>query len=914
MSLASGTRLGSYEIVAPIGAGGMGEVYRAKDTRLDRDVAIKVLPESFALDADRVARFTREAQVLASLNHPNIAAIYGIEEQGSTRALVMELVEGEDLSAHIARGAIPLAESLPIAKQIAEALEAAHEQGIIHRDLKPQNIKVRADGTVKVLDFGLAKAIDASGLSGGNAMNSPTLTARATQLGMIIGTAAYMSPEQARGRAVDKRADIWAFGAVLYEMLTGARAFKGDDVSDTLASVLKDTPDLAAMPSTTPMRLRNLVQRCLERDIKMRLRDIGEARVELARIESGAPATGVVTETADESTVAAPRGRSWQGGRSRTLMAIGGLIVAGLALLSPGTAWMRRMLSPEPSVNAGVTQVSVTLPPGDEISESNRRPLAIATDGRRLVYAGQRDGKSQLFVRELDDRTPRSIDGTDGAGAPFFSPDGQWVGFFAAGKLRKVAANGAGVTSLADAPANRGGVWAPDGFIYYAPANSGGIWRVPENGGAAAEVFAQDASRGEISLRWPSFVVDGTLLFGVWTGPGNDEHNVAVQKIGGERHFLVKGGDAPAYAPGPGLLAYSRLGEVFVVSWRPGQTDFGKAVPMPSKEHTNDTRGAEGAGNFALSADGTFAFLPGGRTRNGCRLVWVDRLGRTEAVPGPDRDFENATLSPDGTRAAVQIREAMTSQWIYDTARSTLVPTATNSGSDQSAVWTPDGTRLIYRGTRAGQRNLYVRPVDGSMPEARLTAKPGVTQGPSSVSPDGMWLVFNEASAKEIGGSGVWMMRLAGDRTPKRAFDPPGGEAGAQVSPDGKWMAFYAPVGPRTEVFVTSFPVTGARRQISTDGGAEPLWSRDGHELYYQNRTKFMVSTVTIGAAFSASVPRTLYEGSFLPTVNGNTPYSVSKDGTRFLRVQQIDPDNALTRIDLVFNWFATLKPLGSGK
>ena len=902
MSLPAGTRFGPYEIVAPLGAGGMGEVYRAKDTKLNRDVAIKVLPDVFAQDADRLARFTREAQTLASLNHPNIAQIFGIEESASTRALVMELVEGEDLSTHIARGAIPLAEALPLARQIADALEAAHDLGIVHRDLKPANIKVRADGTVKVLDFGLAKAMDPTGTSVSGAMNSPTMTARATQMGMILGTAAYMSPEQARGKAVDKRADIWAFGVVLFEMLTGERAFKGDEISDVLAAVLRQDIEWTALPASTPPRLRRLLERCLDRDPKSRLRDIGEARVEIGKIESGAPESGITNIAATVPAVSPRR--------------IVPLLITTAVVAIAATFFLTRWLLPA-AVTAGgpVVHVGVALPDGDEVGSANLLPVALSDDGTRVAYIGLHNGKDLLYIRALTESAPRALDGTEGSEAPFFSPDGQWIAFFAGSKLRKIAVGGAALQPLADAPAERGGAWGADGYIYFAPINTGSIWRVPESGGTATEVTRKDPAKGEISHRWPQVVAgSNTLLFEMWTGPGDDEHNVAMTTIGAAEHqVLVKGGELARYAAKPGVLLYSRLGSIYAVPWRPSQTDLGRAVPVALPERTNDGQGNEGAGNYAVSRNGTLAFLSGGQARNAARLVWIDRAGKIDLAPLPERNYENATISPDGKRAIVQVREGTTTLWVFDLARNTLTPIANSAGSSQAPTWTADGARVIYRGTRQGFRNLFWRPADGSGDEERLTTKPDVVQTPTSVSSDGHWLVFNEAGAQEPGGTGIWVMRLDGDRTPHHLFPVSAGESDGVLSPDGKWIAYQALVSSRQEIYVAPFPGPGARHQISTDGGTEPLWSRDSHELFFQSGTKLMGASVATGAAFSASAPRVVYEGRFLKSINGNTGSAITLDGTRFLRIQQVELERAITHIDLVLNWVTELTRVVSG-
>ena len=910
-----GQQLGPYAVLSKLGEGGMGEVYRGRDTKLDRDVAIKVLPASFADDRDRVARFEREAKTLASLNHPHIAQIYGLESANGTSALVMELVEGSDLSALIARGPIALADALPIARQIADALEAAHEQGIVHRDLTPQNIKVRADGTVKVLDFGLAKAADRALDSGSGTRNdlanSPTMTSPAmTGMGMILGTAAYMSPEQAKGRPVDKRADIWAFGVVLYEMLTGQRAFKGDDVSDLLVSVLRDTPDFATLPASTPARLRQLVQRCLEKDPKLRLRDIGEARLEIAKIESGAP---------DVSVVAPPRagehvttGPVTMVTHTRTQARLPWVLSLALFFLLLQLLWQWAPWRASTASSTAIAHLSVTLPEGDELS-TYMNPFTLSDDGSTVAYIAKRAGKPMVFVRAVSGRSAKALDGTEGAESPFFSPDAQWLGFFAGGKLKKIAVGGAALQTLADAPFERGGAWGSDGFIYFAPTNAGGIWRVPDGGGAVTPVSFKDTAAGEISHRWPQVIGD-TLLFARWTGPGNAEQDIAAQRVTEKEHRIVtKAGNAPHYAAGIGVLFYAHLGELFAVPWNPSQADLGRAVPVTVGERPA-MLGNEGVGNYAVSTNGTLIYVPGSRSLNANRLVWVDRAGKVDVPALPERDYEGVVLSPDGTRALVQLREGMTALWTYDIPRNTLTPIAPNAGSSQAPLWTLDGKRVIYRSTQKGLRNLFWRPVDGSGGEERLLTKADVSQAATSISPDGRWLLFNENGSAEVSGVGIWMMSLDGAHEVRPLFEHGGGEQDGQISPDGKWIAYQVSVSARWEIYVAPFPGPGPRRQISVDGGGEPLWSRDGHELFFQNGATLMTTNVTLGTTFSAGTPRPLYDGRFIKTVNGNTPWVVTADGKRFLRIQQVEPERAITSLDIVLNWFTELKPLLAGK
>ncbi len=909
MSLAPGIRLGPYEIVAPIGAGGMGEVYRAKDTNLNRDVALKILPESFALDADRVARFKREAQVLASLNHPNIAAIYAVETTPDvvSTALVMELVEGEDLSAIIARSPIAIADALPLAKQIADALEAAHEQGIVHRDLKPANIKVRADGTVKVLDFGLAKALAPEGASAtAEAMNSPTMTARATAMGMIIGTAAYMSPEQAKGKAVDKRADIWAFGVVLYEMLSGRRAFAGEDITDTLTAVLRDTPDFAALPAGTPQRLRRLLERCLDRDIKMRLRDIGEARVEIAKIESG---------VTDSSSMSGASAMSPPGRRALGLP----IVVATIAATVLATVGATLVLTPTaaPPANNRVVSLTIALPEGDVVGSTQWLALAVSPDGSHVAYIGVRGGKSQLFVRALAEPEPKALDGTDFAAMPFFDPSGRWIGFFAQGKLKKIGIGGAGLTVVTDdAPFARGGTWATDDTIYFAPSSMSGLFAVPAAGGTPKAVTRLDPARGEVSHRWPQILPDQrTILFSNWIGPGVDERQVAVLSLTtGERHILVPGGDTPRYVDG--YLVYGRKDSLFAVPWQPSHTAIGQveSTLLPAQPRFD----AESA-NYAVSDHGVLAYLQGSPARHESRVLWVDRDGHSEALPVPARSYELVSLSPDGRRAVVQINENSVTLWLYDFSRNTLTPFVTPGGSSQAPVWTPNGERVIYRGTRAGTRNLYWRRADGMGVEEVLTKKDAVIQTAQSVSPDGRWLVFSESGAN--GASDILAIDLtgpdaAGPRTPRVLAQTPARETNGRVSPDGHWLAFISDASGRDELYVQPFPDPGPSQQVSVGGATEPIWSHSGRELFYRPASGdgLMVVPVTLAPTFVPGQPRVQFQGRFKLNVNSNTPYDISLDDRRFLRVQPGRVDSAITRIEVMLNWLAVRKPSGVEK
>jgi serine/threonine-protein kinase len=877
-------RFGPYEIIAAIGKGGMGEVFRARDTRLNRDVAIKTLPALFGSDPDRAVRFTREAHTLAALNHPNIAQVHGLEEDHGLRALVMELVAGDDLSDVIARGPVPAVEAVAIARQIAAALEAAHEQGIIHRDLKPANVKVRPDGTVKVLDFGLAKALaPEAAASSPDAMLSPTLTQRGTQLGTIIGTAAYMAPEQAKGKAVDRRADIWAFGVVLYEMLTGARAFDGEDMSEVLATILKTEPDWQSLPPETPPSIRRLLRRCLEKDPRKRLSSIGDARLELEETE--AP---VLVAHAPVP----PRRYA---------------VIAGIAGLMAATAVVTVVVMQQlgdagsmPAVASAPVRLSIALPEGDVLADTNHMPLAISPDGSRIAYVASRENGRKLFLRNLGDSAPVLLAGAEGARMPFFSPDGQWIGFFTNRQLKKVAVASGAVQQITDTPAEpRGAVWTPDGTIYYAPHNISPLKKVPASGGSPTDVTQLDTARGEISHRWPQLLADGSLMFSVWTGPGPDEHSIFVQNPAGTRRQVLNVGDTPRFVA-PGYLTYGRLDALFAVPWRDQNAPVGDVAPISLSELPRIEN--EGASDYVISTNGTLAYIAGGPARYSQRPVWVDRTGAVEPLPLPPRDYEAVALSPDGSRAVLQIREGTIGLWLYDFARRTLTPFATTDGSSQGAVWTSDGRRIVYRGTRQGTRNLYWKAADGSGEEERLTTKPDVVQTPTSVSPDGQWVAFSEGGGATPLGA-TWVMRLVGDRTPRLFL---ANAVNGQFSPDGKWMAYQSAESGSLEVYVAPFPGPGPRILVSA-GGDSPTWSAAGHELFYTRGDKLMSVAVTPGASLSVGAPRQLFEGRYRGNLNTVTAFDVSADGKRFIRIQQAQPERPITHIEVVLNWGSQL-------
>jgi len=943
MSLAPGSRLGAYEILAPIGAGGMGEVHRARDSKLNRDVAIKILPDLFAHDGERVARFTREAQTLASLNHPNIAQIYGIlEEEGPegvgtvsapgeagraktvptpsgqpsshVHALVMELVEGDDLSVLIARGAMPLADALSIARQIADALEAAHEQGIVHRDLKPANIKVRPDGTVKVLDFGLAKALDPAGASGsGEMMHSPTMTARATQMGMIIGTAAYMAPEQAKGKSVDRRADIWAFGVVLYEMLTGARAFKGDDVSETLASVLKETPDFAALPASVPAKLRALIGRCLERDVKQRLRDIGEARIELARIADGTP-----EPSAPVAPAAAPVARraAWLPWTATALLGAGmcAAIVLWATWRTPPPVSPRRLLA---GIGADASLVSNIGP-----------PAVLSPDGTTLAFVAQQGGAQRLFVRKLDQLQAMPLPGTEGAREPFFSPTGQWIAFFTGSALKKVSVTGGAAVQLCEAPAARGGAWSDDDTIYFTPNSTANvaIMRVPSAGGSAVATGMLKA--GAVTQRWPQVLPGGAgVLFTENSSTtGWDSANVVVMPLsGGAPKVVVRGGyfgryvAAPNRAAGGGYLLYMQQGTVFGVPFDPARLETtGQAVPVIDGVAASTSNGGV---ELDVSPDGTLVFVPGTATSVANPISWVTRDGKASPLRAVKADWASVRFSPDGQKVAMDISDGKQRDiWVYEWSRDTLTQLTFDPNDDAHPAWTPDGRRIVFDSDRAkqGVKNLYWVNADGTGDVTRLTDSPN-TQNPGSWHPSGKFLSLYEqhGSATSTTGWDLMILPMEGDATkgwtpgkPTAFLATPATEVFGVFSPDGRWIAYQSNEQAGVyDIYVRPFPGPGGPWRISMEGGLFPRWSKTANELLFFNSGKvFFAPFTVVGDSFRADKPQ-VWSPTALRGLGTQYAYDIHPDGKRLAAIAAGDQNAATAdKVVFVFNFYDYLK------
>lgn len=917
-----GTRLGPYEVLALLGAGGMGEVYRARDGKLNREVALKILPDAVASDPDRLARFTREAQTLAALNHPNIGTIYGIEESQSARALVMELIEGDDLSVLIARGPLPLEDVLNIARQIAEALEAAHDHGIIHRDLKPANVKVRPDGTVKVLDFGLAKALDPTAGSSMSAMNSPTLSMHATQAGIILGTAAYMAPEQARGKSVDRRADIWSFGVVLYEMLTGERAFKGDDVTDTLASVLKDRPAFDALPASTPPRVRWILERCLERDPRARLRDIGEVRVQLAAIARADADSGVAlgaSALAAQASAAEMQARvdAAVANARRQVFARRVLPLAALATLALVAAIVGFSRSDSLNDPPAVTRLSVRLPEGRRLGTV--RAMALSPGGNELAYLT--DG--QLLIRRLSefDLEPVAVaDLGQNPQSPVFSPDGKWIAYYSAaeGWVKRISVQGGAALRVCNSLALSLD-WDASGILV--AQGVGGVVRCNPEGGAPEQLAKVD---NDETVLGPQMLPGGDgLIFTIRKAPDGagtqwDQARVVVQSLRtGHRKTVLESGSDARYVR-TGHLIYVVGGILFAAPFDVESQDLrGPAVPVVEGVR----RGTSGALHLAVSDSGALAYLPGPvNTDQALRgLAIGDRSGTITRLSAPPAAYSHVRVSRDGTRAAVGTDDGkQASVMIYPLAGTGTMQRLTVEGKSRYPVWSPDGQWVAFQSARNGDLGMFRQRADGTGVAERLTtASAGEAHVPESWSPADL-LSFTIAKART--GLALWILSLA-DRTPTAFANVTSrGPIGSVFSPDGKWLAYGISTGGdltdvNRGVFVQPFPATGAvfpaPRQFVD---FHPVWSATGKELVFTAAATggqmVSVSIATAGGATFGTPAR------FPASVTGDRPASqprawdILPDG-RFIGIVSGTEDEthgSTSEIRLVLNWFEELK------
>jgi Tol biopolymer transport system component len=900
----------------------MGEVYRARDTKLDRDVALKLLPESFASDPDRLMRFQREAKTLASLNHPHIAQVFAIEEirsregPGFSRGIVMELVEGEDLSQRISRGPIPNDEALPIAKQIAEALEAAHEAGIVHRDLKPANIKVRPDGTVKVLDFGLAKVCapaKAGALTDGEGpgFSPATMTSPAmTQAGLILGTAAYMAPEQAKGKPVDKRADIWAFGCVLYEMLTATRAFGGDDITETLIAIMRDAPDVSALPPGTPAAIASLIARCLEKDARLRLRDIGEARVALANVGSGASASPVALTDAR------------RGSRVPWLVALAMTLIAFAALAA---LWYRPS---NPATAAPLPMRFAFVPPGNLVADDpGFDDIVVSPDGTKLVFtAREGNGPRQLWVRALDTLEARLLPETEDAVEPFWSPDSQSVGFGADGKLKRIDLAGRRAQVLADAARlNNGSSWSRDGVIVFTPDFGAGLHYVPAAGGAPARLKSGGAG--------PCFLPDGRHFIytrgrQAWLASLDSDDEVELPGVTNRVFYAAHPASAPPLADGgTGWLLFVKDGDLAAQAFDAGRRALVGDVRRVRTDAAISQSLSEARRFVSVSDTGTLVLMaPQARDY---QLLWVDRAGQKLGAIGEVLKSSTPSIpsiSPDGTKVLVQRRDPRTPGqeiWVYDIARGTFDRVTTGPANSQAPVWSPDGQQVFFQTARKTVSGTYRAPATGGDPQLLLAGTGGTGVFPTTVSPDGRWLIYFQRG--ETTRVDLWALALPG--TAAGATSPPEPfavvnssfeETAADLSPDGRWLAYASDVSGAHEVYVRRF--NGAERKVgepvrvSTGSGIHPRWRKDGGELFYQrapqgsSRAEMMAVTVKAGGeTIEFATPTPLFTTRLVPS-EVYRDYDVTRDGQRFVIGTLLDgPAVARPGAIVVLNWQAEL-------
>ncbi len=894
MAILPGKRLGPYEALSLIGAGGMGEVYRAKDTRLERVVAIKVLPAHLADRPELRERFEREARTIASLNHPHICTLYDIGRQDGIDFLVMEYLEGETLAHRLMKGPLPLEQVLQYAIEIADALDKAHRKGVTHRDLKPGNIMLTKTGT-KLLDFGLAKlrqeaapAIPVSQL--------PTLKDPVTAEGTILGTLQYMAPEQVEGKEVDSRTDIFAFGAVVYEMATGRKAFEGKSQASVIGAILKDDPPpMSSLQPMTPPALDRIIKTCLAKDPDGRWQAASDLTRELKWIaEGGSQAT--LAPTVSAKGIRAHWREALQWGVTSLLLAA----ITGLAI------WNLKPMSPRP-----VTRTVVTLPPGQQLAGLDSGPaLALSPDGIHLAYVARQGGTQQLYLRAMDSLEAKLIPGTEGATEPFFSPDGQWLGFFTGAKLKKVSVSGGAALTLGNVALPNGASWSSQGMIAFSPTPISGLQEVPDAGGTPQPLTRLEK---EGSHRWPEFLPGGkAVLFATGTAAGNwTNAQVALQSVGtGERRNLVQGGTQPRYAPS-GHLVYAQGGSLMAVPFDPQRlTATGAAVPMVEGILQSL---ATGAAQYSFSSTGSLVYVPGGVQATQRRLVWVSRNGAEQPLAAPARAYRQPRLSPDGRRIAVAIEEQETQVWLYDLSRETLTRLTFEGNTNFNPVWTPDGKRITFQSNKEGPQNLFWQLADGSGGLERLTTSEYVN-APESWSPDGQLLAFIEINPTT--GYDVWVLRMgdpsAGSGQVRKAepfLRTPFNEGSARFSPDGRWLAYLSNESGRYEVYVQPYPGPGGKWQISTEGGTEPVWNPNGRELFYRSGDKMMAVDIATQPGFAAGKPKVLFEGQYLPTPATFPNYDVAPDGQRFLMLKPIEQAQAApTQINVVLNWFEELK------
>ena len=880
-----GQTVGQYAVQSLLGSGGMGVVYQALDTKLHRPVAIKVLRDDLQIDQERAGRFLREARVLASLNHPNIGSIHGLEESDGKRFLILEYVPGETLADRLAGGRLPVREALDIARQIAEALEAAHDKGVIHRDLKPGNIKITDEGRVKVLDFGLAKALVEV-----PAEETEETAAMATRQGVILGTAAYMSPEQACGRPVDTRTDIWAFGCVLFETLTGKRAFSGTSVPEILASVLEHEPDYDSLPPTVPATVRRLLQRCLQKDPKQRLRHIGDVRMELDDALSG---------SAFVSAVPPRRPAAWPWIAAAALA--GGIAIAVIATMRNE----RNVVAA--SKRPSVARFAFALPDGLVMNPAHAPQVALSPDGSRLAFTGTGGGRSQIYIRTLDSLDAVPVEGTEGGVTPFFSADGQWLAFrhIPTRSIRKLALTGGAPVTLIEVENQLGMAWGSDDSIVFSDGND--LRRMPAAGGKSEILLKVDTRSGEHSYRSPAFVTGGHAV--LFTIGRHDIETFDDASIGAldlrtkQKKILVEGGMHPRYSPS-GHLVYARGGSLLAVGFDPDKLEV-KGRPFRLVDDVFMSVNT-GSAFFDIAGDGTLAYARG-PVEGGQRVpVWVDRQGGATPLPLPERSYLHPRLSPDEQHLALEVEGPAHNLFTYDLGRGTLTK-MTFDGLSHWPLWTPDGQRLTFRSWRTGNFTMWSMPADRSGGEQRLGDVDRASA--ASWSPDGKALAFTRFDRSTA--SDVYVLPVSGEQEPIPLAGSRFVEGSPKFSPDGSWVAYCSNESGRPEVYVQSFPGPGPKIQVSTDGGTDPIWSRKSGELFYRNGDKMMVCAVATKPSLKLSPPRALWEGRYSHGMSSScggpgptsSNYDVTADGSRFVMIRDEDAGVVSRQLAVVLNW-----------
>ncbi len=883
MSLTTGAKLGPYEILAPLGAGGMGEVYKAKDTRLDRTVAIKVLPSHLSDNAQLRERFEREARAVSSLNHPHICTLHDIGSENGIDYMVMEHIEGDTLADRLKKGALPLEQALQYGIQIADALDKAHRQGVVHRDLKPGNIMLTKSGA-KLLDFGLAK-MSATPTSANGLSALPTEAQPLTQEGSILGTFQYMAPEQLEGKEADARTDLFAFGVVVYEMATGRKAFEGTSQASLIGAIMNSEPEpMTEVQTMTPPALDRVVKKCLAKAQEERWQSAKDLHDELRWIADGGSEVGVARDAAGVSSRT-----SWRGAIPLALALGVGAIFASVA------AWN---FWPVPSLP--VTRTVVALQADEVIPPTTIAPLALSPDGSHMVYSAQKgNDPPRLYLRPMNSLEDEGLLGTEGGDNPFFSSDGRWVGFFAGGEMKKVSITGGAVVTISSTSERpQGASWGADDRIIFSAVSVLGLLRVSADGGTTEVLTASDASAQGIPS-WPQILPGGQAVLFVLGGA------IMVQRLDTrEAKLLVQRGKFPHYIS-TGHLVYDQAGTLMAVPFDPGRLEI-SGFPVPVIEGIRSPGTLRGGAQFALSRTGTLAYVPGTVEEFASTLVWVDRQGVAESLPAPPRLYEYPQISPDGQRVAVGIAENELHVWVYDVSRDALTRLTLEGVRNTVPVWSPDAQRIAFVSSREGPLNMFWQMADGSGDMERLTTNDRQTP-PASFSPDGQLLAFTVPNPET--GRDIWVLNLA-DREAHPFLQERYEETAPKFSPDGKWMAYTSDESGRREVYVRPYPGPGAKWQISTNGGHEVVWNPEGG-MFYRSGSSMMAVAVDAESDFRPGKPQMLFEGPYLPTRFSYPFYDVRPDGQRFLMLQPVESaTGGASQINVVLNWFEELKRL----